>query len=255
MTHPADDLLTGYIDGTLAEPVRAAVDAHMAACARCTRDVARAAAARSALRAIPEVPVLEDVTIPSVAKASGRPGAPGWQRWAGAAAAVAAAALVAALVLPKLSGSSDGTNAGAAASTPSTRVGIQPDASQVPLEIRTADYGPDALTALAGQTAARLTSRPQGANAPEASGSGAGAVAPRVGTAEAAASATACIETAFREVPGSLVRLIRASFQGAPAYVGFYVETPGAGQATDMLTVRVASVHGCAPLSFAGVPL
>ncbi len=251
MTHPAEDLLTGYIDGTLGESDRAAADTHLAVCARCTKDVTRAAGARSALRAIPEVPVPEDVAIPSIAEASRRPGAPGWHRWAGAAAAVAAAALVATLVLPKVNGSSDDTNAGAAASAPATRVGVQPDASQVPLEIRTADYSPDALTALAGQTAARLTSRPQGANAPETSGT----AAPRVGTAEAAASATACIEMAFREVPGSLVRLIRATFQGAPAYVGFYVESPGGGQATEMLTVRVAAVHGCAPLSFAGVAL
>lgn len=257
MTHPADDLLAAYVDGSLPEEDRATVDAHLAACARCTQDVADASTARSALVAIPEMPVPEDLETPDAAEAAAlarrRSTAPAWQRWVGPAAAVAAAALVVTLVLPKLGGGSADQNSRAAASGVSAQVGVQGDASQVPLEIQDTDYTRDTLSALAGQTADRVTQAP--AEVAASGSTGAGGVAPEVGTPGAAAKATACIQTAFREVPGTLVRLIRADFQGSPAYVGLYAEGPGAGQAADTLTVRVAAVDGCAPLSLAGVAL
>jgi hypothetical protein len=261
MTHPADDLLAAYVDGTLPQRDRGAVDAHLSTCARCTQDVARATTARSALRAIPEEAVPEDLSIPNVADAEEaaatarrRSTAPAWQRWAGPAAAVAAAALVVTLVLPKLGAGSDADLAsGAGVNSPAGQVGIQEDATQVPLEIQDTDYDADTLSDVAGQTASRVVAPEATVGVPDASASG--GPAPKVGTADAAAKATACIQTAFREVPGALVRLIRANFQGAPAYVGFYAEGPGAGQPADMLIVRVASVEGCAALSFAGHPL
>jgi anti-sigma factor RsiW len=256
MTHPADDLLAAYVDGSLPKEDRVAVDAHLATCARCEQDAADASTARSALGAIPEEPVPEDLATPDAAEAAAlarrRSTAPAWQRWVGPAAAVAAAALVVTLVLPKLGGGSADQNS-RTASGASAQVGVQGDASQVPLEIQDTDYTPDTLSALAGQTADRVTQAPAEVAASGSTGSG-GAV-PKVGTPGAAAKATACIQTAFREVPGTLVRLIRADFQGSPAYVGLYAEGPGAGQAADTLTVRVAAVDGCAPLSFGGVPL
>jgi len=253
MTHPSDDLLLAHVDGTLSQEDRAAVDTHLASCARCTQDIAQAAAARSALRAIPEVPIPADLKIPTGADAKSaastarrRSTAPAWQRWVGPAAAVAAVALVLTLVLPKLGGSSDSSGrAENDAATP----GVQVDTGQVPLEIRSDDYTPDTLTELAGQTASRI--------APDANGAGSAAseATPKLGDAAAAAKATACIQTAFREVPGTLVRLIRADFQGSPAYVGLYAEGPGAGQTPDTLVVRVAAVGGCSALTYAGVPL
>ena len=48
-----------------------------------------------------------------------------------------------------------------------------------------------------------------------------------------------------------LVRLIRAEFNGTPAYLAVFLEGPGAGQAPDTVVVWVASVEGCTPLSFA----
>jgi hypothetical protein len=259
MTHLADDLLAAYVDGSLPQPERAAVGAHLATCARCTQDVANATSARSALRAIPEVAIPAGLSLPTDADAASvataarrRSTAPAWQRWAGPAAAAAAAALVLTLVLPKLGGGSNADMASGGAASNPAQVGVQDDASRVPLEIQDTDYDPDAITELAGQTAARIAPAAE-ANASQPLASG--AAASEVGTAGAAAEANACLKTAFREVPGALVRLIRADFQGTPAYVGLYAEGPGAGQPADTLTVRVAAVDGCSPLSFAGVPL
>ena len=55
MTHP-EELLAGYVDGTLSAKERDAVESHVAECARCSREIALATSARSALRSLPEVP-------------------------------------------------------------------------------------------------------------------------------------------------------------------------------------------------------
>ena len=46
MTHP-EELLAGYVDGTLSAKDRAAVDAHIAECPRCRRETTLAASAPS----------------------------------------------------------------------------------------------------------------------------------------------------------------------------------------------------------------
>ena len=259
MTHPSDDLLTPYVDGNLPERERASVAAHLSTCARCTKDVADATAARSALRAIDEAAIPADVVIPSADPAAvavaarRRADAPAWQRWAGPAAATAAIALVVTLVLPRLGGGTNsdlGSESGA--NSAADRSGVQVDAAPVPLELQSVDYDPESVNQLALQTAARLGAG-AAASAPE--GSASGTTVPKAGSASAANEAVACLRTAFRTVPGILVRLIRADFQGEPAYVGLYAEGPGAGQPADSLTVRVASAEGCAPLSVGGVPL
>lgn len=262
MTHPADDLLAPYVDGSLPERDRAAVDAHLATCARCTRDVAQAASARAALRALPEIAIPEDLVIPGAgdaeagaASAHRRSTAPAWQRWAGPAAAVAAAALVVTLVLPKLGGGSEADLASPAAADNRTgQAGVQVDAAAVPLEIRDTDYDDAGIAALVEDTAARVTAPEATTGVPGAS-SASGATVPKVGTPVAAATANACIQKAFHEVDGTPVRLIKANFQGEPAYVGFYAEGPGAGQPADTLVVLVAAVDGCTVLSSAGQAL
>ena len=50
--HP-DELLAGFVDGTLPAEERASVERHLAECARCAEEVSLAAEARSALRALP----------------------------------------------------------------------------------------------------------------------------------------------------------------------------------------------------------
>ena len=53
MTHP-EELLAEYVDGSLQQDERTAVDAHIAACERCRDEVASARRARTALSALPE---------------------------------------------------------------------------------------------------------------------------------------------------------------------------------------------------------
>jgi len=257
MTHPGDDLLAPYVDGTLPERERASVAAHLSTCARCTKDVADATTARSALRAIDVAAVPTDLVIPAAdtaaAAAKRRSTAPAWQGWARPAVAAAAVALVLTLVLPKLGGGSNTDLASdGGANRAGDQTGVQVDAAPVPLEIQSVDYDPDTVNQLAAQTAARIGSG-TAASVPE--GSATGTTVPKAGSESAANKAVACLRTAFREVPGTLVRLISADFQGSPAYVGLYAEGPGAGQPADSLTVRVASAEGCAPLSVGGVPL
>ncbi|HEV3474977.1 MAG TPA: zf-HC2 domain-containing protein [Actinomycetota bacterium] len=54
MTHP-DELLAGYVDGSLGSADRGRVDAHLAECARCRDEVALAAEARSAVAGLGDV--------------------------------------------------------------------------------------------------------------------------------------------------------------------------------------------------------
>ena len=105
MTHP-EELLAGYVDGTLSAKDRAAVEAHLAACSRCSREVELARGARTALRSLTEVPAPQGVATKALEEATGaRPavgGTPRWYRFGGVAAAVAAGLLVFTLVLPHI---------------------------------------------------------------------------------------------------------------------------------------------------------
>src|SRR5438034_262185 len=47
-----------------------------------------------------------------------------------------------------------------------------------------------------------------------------------------------------------LVRLIQATFQGRPAYVGVYLENPGSGQPSDRIVIWVVARRDCSILSF-----
>jgi Putative zinc-finger len=254
MTHP-EELLAGYVDGTLSTEERAVVDAHLSACERCRREIADARVAISALQRLPEVPAPSDLGVRAMTELGSAggdvrraPPAPRWQRWAAPAVAAAALLLVATLVLPKIGGgdatSADGASASEAAA-PTFGSG-----TSAPLELISEDYQPDTLGALASDAAAKLTSGAAGAQ-PEASGTGSAPA--RTAGPGAAARATACIQRAFEQVPGTQIRLIRAKFQGQPAYIGLYAESPGPGQPVDALTVRVASVEACQILHIAQV--
>ena len=256
MTHPdfpSPDLLADYVDGTLPEAERAALQTHVASCARCTREVAEASAARAALARLPDAEPPVGITDPAIAEAAGhavgrRPdrAAPTWYRWGGIAAVAAAFALVLTLVLPKIGGGGPAERAavtgGAAAAT---------QGGPVRIEISSTNYRNSSLTQLATEVGARVTPR-TGALAPEPSNV---ATSGTVGSAAQTVAASSCVQRAFREVSGRLVRLIQAKFQGQDAYVALYAEGPGAGQPADAVTVRVAAVSGCRPLSIAQAPL
>jgi hypothetical protein len=239
--HPSPELLADYVSDTLSAAERASLQTHLQSCERCTLEVAEASVGRAALARLPEAEPPPGIADRALAEAAGetpdQPSGPGWYRWGGIAAAAAAFALILTLVRPKIGGGGAAdraatANLGGASSTP------------VLIEISSANYHGAALTKLAGE-------HPSG-SAPEANVSTPSAVS---GTATQTAAGSACVRRAFRKVDGTLVRLIQAKFEGQKAYLALYAESPGAGQPADAVTVRVAGVSGCAPLSIAQAPL
>src|SRR5688572_31276423 len=103
MTHP-EELLSGYVDGTLSNEERAVVDAHLVTCPICREEVELAHEALTALEALEEQPVPFGVTGPVMAEAGRRFERRGavWQRvqWGAGVAAAAALVLVVALNQP-----------------------------------------------------------------------------------------------------------------------------------------------------------
>ena len=99
MTHP-EELLAGYVDGTLSSEDRAVVDAHLSTCERCRREVAQARVAVAALGGLPEAHAPSGLGARAMAELGSDGGipkttsAPRWQRWAAPAAAAAAIILV-----------------------------------------------------------------------------------------------------------------------------------------------------------------
>jgi len=242
MIHP-QELYADYVAGTASASDRATVQDHLAVCERCADEVARATTARDTLRRLPPAGVPEgfaDRVMEQAAAPAGRGGPPAWYRWGGIAAAAAVFALLLTLVLPRLGG-----GGGSPASNEKAGAAIAPTmGGAVPLEISGQDLGSNGSLTQLAQGYARKGS----VTAPESTGAATGAPTD-------AAAAQACIQRAFRTVDGTLVRLVRARFRGTPAYLGFYEVGPGAGQPPNALTVRVASVLGCRPLSIAQAPL
>ncbi len=249
MTHP-EELLAGYVDGTLSAKDRVAVEAHLAGCSRCSREVELARGARTALRSLTEVPAPQGVATKALEEATGaRPavgGTPRWYRFGGIAAAVAAGLLVFTLVLPHIgngaggaSEASQGKDQGAAAGT---REGAALAAASA-IEIRHMNFDDASLTA--------LTSSYRSPN-PAASGAGTAAapVAPAFGTQAQTGKALDCILKSAPDQGGELQTLIRARFKGTPAYLAVFFEGPGASQPADTVTVWVFATKGCGILSF-----
>jgi len=241
MTHP-EELLAGYVDGSLSGSDRNAVDAHLQTCARCRTEVTAAGAARIALRRLPEPapPDLAGAVTAELAKARSVSGTPRWYRYAGiAAAAVVAVAIVAAL--PKVgSGPETEERAAAASNAPAPTVGAADSLSSLTLELQQTDYDTAAVQALAGETA-RVAGPSEAA--------GVGAAVP-VGTPQQAARARTCVAQAFPDFDGSPIRLISASFEGTPAYLAVVLEGPAPGRPADAVSIWVADHASCQPLSF-----
>jgi hypothetical protein len=254
MTHP-EELLAGYVDGTLSARDRAAVELHLAGCAKCSREIAMASSARSALRALDEVPAPEDIGSQAIQEAAGRAapaadGTPRWYRVGGLVAAVAAGLLVFTLVLPHVGQNSSDDSGGAEAATAgrdgqSSKVLFGPASS---IEIRHENYNNTSLTAL-------ITSY---ASAADSGGSAGGGAPPATEAAQAPApfgsqaqtdKALACIVQSAPDETGDLQRLIRARFEGTPAYLAVFTEGPGAGQPADRAIIWVFATDDCRILS------
>jgi hypothetical protein len=267
MTHPGP-LLTDYVDDTLGPDPRAEVEAHLAACASCRDEVrlARAAKGATGVLSVPQVPAgLADAAIaearrvaaeraPELAGISSsarrRPDAP---RWLAVVAAAAVIALVA-LVGPKLGQAprtaAEPASAGANGATYPTATAV---------EIQHANYTIEQLPAAAQALresfalAAPVQDGAAAAEAPVAAPSMLSVTPPLHATdrwsVAQLGTATICLSTAFDQPEGSLTRVIQADYQGARAYFGVYLISPGADLPPDELRLDVASVHGCRMLA------
>jgi anti-sigma factor RsiW len=264
VTHP-DDFLADYVDGTLDEPRRADVDAHLLGCARCREEVRLAGAAKVSLADLQDVPVPFGVTGPVVVGAGkdferrGR----AWDRVRWTAGLAAAAALVLVVVLnieggdernaarPAAASAATGAAAeaggGGAAPAPVPFKGLerQQDVSYdeagiqaVAVDASEAIVAAEKAQEKAGGSAGGMTQESAALSAPDAA-------TQRFGSA---ASSKRCIQQSGLPTDSPrdhLIRMIEAKFDGTPAYIAVFAEGPGAGQPADHVVVWVVSSQDC----------
>jgi hypothetical protein len=252
MTHPGP-LLADYVDGRLAPSEAAPIDDHLRTCATCREEVHLARAARDALEAAttPAPPAgLADAAIaeaerraaarapevtPLGSSASQRP-RPNTPRWLAVAGAAAAIALIA-LIVPKLGqpGSSPASFAAGAASDTA-----HPAATAV--EIQHIDYGTDLVFRAAATFDSQFVAP---ATPPAVEGAAAGTATP--------ISPLPGPDAAVRLAPERLsaaTRCLNRAYNGEPAYLGVYLQSPGAGLPPNVGLVVVAALDHCsAPLA------
>jgi hypothetical protein len=256
MSHPID-LLIAAEDGTLDPAERAALDAHLQDCAKCQDEVRAASAAREALRSAtpPVMPagLLDDVRAQAEALAEDRgvrsiatARSARWQRVASAAGVAAAIVLVAAVALPRLGDQGPGltdvrSEAAALDQTAATAV-----------EVQDTDYELDSIEGLA--TAYRATTTDAaGVEGAPVTGAATDTGAPLAELPPG--EATACLRRAFEGLPGEPVRLIKARYEGTPAYLGVFLVGPGAGEAPTTAHVLIAATADCSILATSQVSL
>jgi hypothetical protein len=257
MTHP-EELLSGYVDGTLTNEERAVVDAHLATCATCREEVELAGEALSALESLEEQPVPFGVTGPVIAEAGRRfeRRHAVWDRlqWGAGLAAAAALVLVVALNL-----SNDSPDAMRAAN-PSAEAGAEgaaassaaDDARLPPLERQRAINYDDAGIQSLAVSAKRIA-----LSSPTVEADSGGAEVEFAAQNERGA-AIDCLRTSgapLDDPRDRLVRLIEAQYQGTPAYFAVFLETPGGDQPADSAIVWVVATRDCRNLHFASLPL
>jgi len=267
VTHP-DDLLADYVDGTLDEPRRADVDAHLQGCARCREEVRLAGVAKASMSELEDVPVPFGVTGPVVVEAGKRFEQRGktWDRfrWAAGLAAAAALVLVVALNLghgdqqnaaqpaAASAGTGAAAEAGGGAADASAKVPFQGIERQPNVS-----YDADGIKAVAAD-ASRAVAAAEESQGQMAAGSAASSPLPSaLSASERFADAPRprqCIEQSGLPTDSPrdvLVRLIEAKFENQPAYIAVFAESPGAGQPADHVVVWAVSSQDCSILTTA----
>lgn len=248
--HP-EELLAAYVDRSLADDGLEAVERHLAECETCREDVRLAEAARERLRELPEVDVPAG-TRRAAAHALDREGSAELggagrrdaRRWLAGLAAAAVIVGVIALALPRLSSSdSAGTSAAASSGEVPNAAMPTPSGSGPPIvERQDIDYEPADVAALAADEAgATAAGTADEAGAPEQ------ALTRQPAGAE---QAIQCVRRWASAAQGATpIRVIEATYQGRPAYLGVARQTPP-GEASDRILVWVLARDACELISF-----
>ena len=260
MTHP-EELLSGYVDGTLPTEERAVVDAHLVTCAACRDEVELAHEALTALGSLQEQPVPFGVTGPVMAEAGRRFERRGavWQRvqWGAGLAAAAALVLVVAL---NLSAGDSGDRANAPrdqsveAATGASGAALAADEAPPKLENQRGVNYDDGGIRLLAEDAAERSAALQGTPNSEADATGGTEFAAQ----DARGVAVECLRTSgapLNDPLERLNRLIEAQYRGTPAYFAVFLESPGGGQPPDSAIVWVVATRDCRILTLASLPL
>jgi len=239
MTHP-DDLLVALEDGTIASGDRADLERHLATCARCREELTLATAARAALASVPDAEAPPGIGDPAIRRAAqSRTGTPRWQRWGGVAAGIAAAVVLLALVVPRIGSKAERpAAAGAAAEASAASPTVEHPATSI--ETQDANYDAQTVAGIAGAYRGK-----QVRYAADAAGAGDASAPAAEATGGLFDAARGCLDRASSGAGGDLVRLIRARYEGTPAYIGVYLVGPAAGQPADSVRVLVVPIGSC----------
>jgi len=258
MTHP-EELLADYVDGTLNDEQRAVVDAHLPGCATCREELELARSAVAALASLEDAPVPFGVTGPVLAEAGRRferRRIVVWERLQWAAGLAAAAALVVVVAL-NVGGGSDRDGAASVESSTAGDAGPEgaaPEGGAAETALAFAfqglemqndvNYVADGISSLAIDAAEVISGRATG----EAGDN------QRYAPAD---EALACIERSgaptVDDPRDTLMRLIETQYEGTPAYIAVYAESPGAGQPADTVVVWAVAKAGCRILTTASL--
>jgi hypothetical protein len=261
--HP-EELLAAFVDGSLRDRELRDVEEHAAECQRCREEIRLARLSRDRLRDLPEVDVPSatsarltrsldplPATRPAAPAATGRAprrrgrDASGLLAGLGIAAAIVA---VLAVALPRLATEPGSSGAGGAAGGVD-RSGAAADAPARPVvvERQAVDYDAEAVADLAAASAAGAGAGTGNARAPAPASRS--VAAEEAANTAAARPAISCVRrwaaAAEDAVP---LRIIEATYEGTPAYLGVAAQRPP-GEAEGRILVWVLT-RDCGLISF-----